>query len=70
MSMNLLDIEQVETNLEEIIDHKIELNCSTCKQNLLPIPGKEHLAKCNNCSKYSLVKQNNFNNTITIQIGE
>ncbi|CAF3441159.1 unnamed protein product, partial [Rotaria sp. Silwood2] len=34
----------------------------------MPIPGKEHLLKCTNCSKFMLSKTNNIQTNIVIQI--
>jgi len=68
ISIKLIDKEELHTKFEEIINTKAQNNCSTCKQSLTPVPHKEHLLKCNNCSKYSLFKKNDFDINVIIHI--
>lgn len=69
MAYKLLDCEEITTQFQEITNIKLEPVCNICKQNLIPVAGKEHLLKCNNCSKYSLTKKQEFNTNVTIVIG-
>jgi DNA-directed RNA polymerase subunit RPC12/RpoP len=68
MSIKLIDVEEINTSFEEIIQLKQENICSSCKQNLTPVPDKQHLLKCNNCSKYSLMKNNDFDINVIIHM--
>jgi DNA-directed RNA polymerase subunit RPC12/RpoP len=69
MSTNFIDVEEITTNFDEIMENKLEPICVTCKNKLVSIIGKEHLVKCNNCSKYLLTKPDEFNTNVVIQIG-
>ncbi|CAF3906717.1 unnamed protein product [Rotaria sordida] len=68
MSLKQIDIEEINCCFEEIIHSQKELTCSSCKQNLIPITGKEHLLKCQNCSRFVLSKSNNIQTSVVIQI--
>ncbi len=70
MAFKAIDIEQLSTSFEEIINIEKEIICSSCKQSLRPIIGKEHLLKCNNCSKFMLAKTTNVDSRIVILIGK
>jgi len=56
MSFKQTDIEQVTCCFDEISHSQKEPICSTCKQNMMPVIGKEYLLKCFNCSKFMLLK--------------
>ena len=58
----------VTTCFEEIIYSEKEMICSSCKQILTPVSGKEHLLKCDNCSKFTLFKSNNIHTNVVIQV--
>jgi len=58
----------VTTCFEEIIHSEKEMICSSCKQILTPVSGKEHLLKCDNCSKFTLFKSNNIHTNVVIQV--
>ena len=70
MSFKQTDIEQLQTSFDEIINTEKEITCSSCKKNLTPLIGKEHLLKCQTCSKFVLSKTNNIDSSVVIQIGE
>ncbi|CAF2203336.1 unnamed protein product, partial [Rotaria magnacalcarata] len=68
MSLKQIDIEQITCCFDEICHSQKEPICSTCKQNMMPVIGKEHLLKCLNCSKFILLKPNPTQSSIVIQI--
>ncbi|CAM4850932.1 unnamed protein product, partial [Rotaria magnacalcarata] len=68
MSLKQIDIEQIACCFDEISHSQKEPICSTCKQNMMPVIGKEHLLKCLNCSKFILLKPNPIQPSIIIQI--
>lgn len=69
MSFEQVDIEQIKCNIEEISNVQKDTICSSCKQSLTPVAGKDYLLKCSKCSKFTLSKNNNTQTSITLQIG-
>ncbi|CAF1383715.1 unnamed protein product [Adineta steineri] len=68
MTFNQMDVQQINTCFEEITNTQKQMICLSCKQNLIPIKGKEHLLKCDNCSKFAWSKLNEMNATFVLQI--
>ncbi|CAF1362811.1 unnamed protein product [Adineta steineri] len=68
MLFNQMDVQQINTCFEEITNSQKQMTCLSCKQNLIPIKGKEHLLKCHNCSQFAWCKLNDFNETFVLQI--
>ena len=69
MSFKEIDIQVTTCCIEEIVHSQKDLICTTCKQNLIPVRGKEHLLKCKHCSKFMLSKSKNTQTSVVIQIG-
>ncbi|CAF3300622.1 unnamed protein product [Rotaria sp. Silwood2] len=68
MSFKEIDIQVTTCCIEEIVHSQKDLICTTCKQNLIPVTGKEHLLKCQHCSKFMLSKSKNTQTSVVIQI--
>ncbi|CAF2100863.1 unnamed protein product [Rotaria magnacalcarata] len=68
MSFKQIDIEEITCCIEEIVHSQKDIMCTSCKQNSTPIIGKEHLLKCQYCSKFMLAKSKNTQTSLVIQI--
>ena len=69
MSINLTDIITVTTTIDEVGDVKEENACSICRQNMVPLISKPNLIKCINCKKIMVIKQDNMQMSMTLEIG-